>query len=85
MQVVDVAKSAGIDWIREAWTLFRAQPLAWLSISSAWAMISLLIMLIPLIGAPAATMAQPGFFAGFVLACRDQEMGKPVIDRKSVV
>jgi uncharacterized membrane protein len=25
------------------------------------------------------TMAQPGFFAGFVLACRDQEMGKPVM------
>lgn len=79
MQVLDVPKSAGIDWIREAWTIFRAQPLAWLSITSAWVMISFLIMLIPLIGAPAATMAQPGFFAGFVLACRDQEMGKPVM------
>jgi len=79
MQVIDVAPTAGVRWIREAWTLFRAQPLAWLSITSAWVMISFFMMLIPFVGAPAATMAQPGFFAGFVLACRDQEMGKPIM------
>ncbi len=79
MQVVDVSAKAGATWIIEAWQLFRAQPLAWLSLSSAWAMITLLLMFIPLIGPHASTMAQPGFFAGFVLACRDQEMGKPVV------
>jgi uncharacterized membrane protein len=79
MRVVDVPVSAGVSWIREAWQLFRAQPLAWLSIASAWAMISILMMFVPLIGAPAATMAQPGFFAGLVMACRDQADGKPVI------
>lgn len=78
MQVIDVAPTAGARWIREAWQLFRQQPLQWLSITSSWVLISILIMSIPLIGPPASTMAQPGFFAGFVMACRDQEMGKPV-------
>ncbi|NJR71652.1 MAG: hypothetical protein HC782_00145 [Gammaproteobacteria bacterium] len=79
MQVIDVAPTAGALWIRDAWRLFRQQPLQWLSVTSSWVLISLFMMAIPSIGAPAATMAQPGFFAGFVLACRDQEMGKPVM------
>ncbi len=58
--------------------MFRAQPLAWVSLTSAWFIISVVMFLIPLVGAPAMTMAQPGFFAGFVLACRDQELGQPV-------
>lgn len=58
--------------------MFRQQPLAWISLTSAWFIVSFLMVLIPLVGAPAMTMFQPAFFAGFVLACRDQEMGKPV-------
>ncbi len=78
MQVVDVSAFSGAGWIKEAWALFRAQPLAWISLTSAWVMVSLFMLLIPLVGAPAMTMSQPAFFAGFVLACRDQEMGKLV-------
>ncbi len=55
--------------------MFRAQPLAWISLTSGWLLASLLMLVIPGIGPPLMTMAQPGFFAGFVLACRDQEMG----------
>ncbi len=58
--------------------MFRAQPLAWISLTSSWFIVSFLMVLIPLLGAPAMTMCQPAFFAGFVLACRDQEMGKAV-------
>ena len=79
MQVVDVPTGSGITWLREAWRLFSAQPLAWISITSAWVLLSLLLMLLPLIGLPLCLMLQPGFFAGFVLACRDQEAGRPVM------
>ena len=79
MQVIDVPVGSGISWIREAWTLFRVQPLAWVSLTSAWFILSFLMLFVPLIGPPAMVMSQPAFFAGFVMACRDQEMGKPVV------
>jgi uncharacterized membrane protein len=78
MQVVDVASRSGVRWISEAWTLFRAQPQAWIALVALWLLASLVLLVIPLIGPPFMIMAQPAFFAGFVLACRDQEMGKPV-------
>lgn len=78
MRVVDVPALSGASWIAEAFNMFRAQPMAWISLTSAWFVVSFVMVLIPLIGAPAMTMCQPAFFAGFVLACRDQEMGKPV-------
>ena len=78
MQVIDVPAAGGLSWIKEAWVLFRAQPMAWISLVSMWLMVSMFMLLVPLVGAPLMTMLQPGFFAGFVLACRDQEMGRPV-------
>ncbi len=79
MRVVDVPAVSGAHWIKEAFVLFRAQPLAWISLTAAWVFISLILSAIPFVGGPAAVMFQPAFFAGFVLACRDQEMGKPVL------
>jgi uncharacterized membrane protein len=78
MRVQDVPFSAGFTWIREAFDLFRAQPLGWISLLSAWALFSVLLTVVPFIGLPLMFILQPGLFAGFVLACRDQEMGKPV-------
>jgi uncharacterized membrane protein len=78
MQVIDVPASAGITWIKLSFALFRAQPIAWISLLSAWLLMSFGLFLVPLIGSAAATILQPGFFASFVLAARDQELGKPV-------
>lgn len=78
MRVQDVPISAGFAWIREAFALFRAQPLGWISLLSAWALFSIVLTLIPVVGLPLMLIIQPGLFAGFVLACRDQEVGKPV-------
>jgi uncharacterized membrane protein len=78
MRVIDVSATSGFKWIAEAFVMFRAQPLAWISLTSGWLLASLLMLLVPLVGAPLMSVAQPGFFAGFVIACRDQEMGKPV-------
>lgn len=78
MRVVDVSAASSAAWISEAFTMFRARPLAWVSLTSAWLLVSLLITLIPLVGPPLMTMTQPAFFAGFVLACRDQALGLPI-------
>ena len=78
MQVIDVPASAGIAWIKMSFALFRAQPIGWISLVSAWLLTTLALFLLPLIGAATATILQPGFFAGFVLAARNQEAGTPV-------
>ena len=78
MQVIDVPASAGITWIKLSFVLFRAQPLGWMSLVFAWLLTSFVLFFVPLIGGAVATILQPGFFASFVLAARDQEMGKPL-------
>jgi uncharacterized membrane protein len=79
MQVLDVSAGSGAKWLREAWQLFTAQPLGWISLTSCWVLLSLVLMIFPLIGMPLALMLQPAFFAGFVLACRDQSLGQNVL------
>lgn len=78
MQVIDVPASAGLAWIRMSFALFRAQPLGWLSLMSAWLLATLGLSLVPIIGGAVAVMLQPGFFGGFVIAARDQDNGQPV-------
>ena len=78
MQVIDVPASAGITWIKLSFALFRAQPIGWISLVFAWLLTSFVLFFVPLIGGAVATILQPGFFASFVLAARDQEMGKPL-------
>jgi uncharacterized membrane protein len=58
--------------------LFRAQPAGWLALLATWLLASLGLLIIPFIGGAIFGIMQPGFFASFVIAARDQEAGKPV-------
>ena len=78
MQVIDVPARTGVTWIKLSFGLFRAQPMGWISLAAAWLLTTLGLFFIPLIGAAIGTILQPGFFASFVLAARDQEAGQPV-------
>jgi uncharacterized membrane protein len=79
MRVNDVSISNGGVWIKEAFTLFRAQPLQWIALMFTWALTSIaFVVLLPFIGGAISKILQPAFFAGFMLACRDQETGKSV-------
>lgn len=78
MQVIDVPASAGITWIKLSFAAFRAQPLGWIALVASWLLMTMGMFFVPLIGAAIATILQPGFFAGFVLAARDQEAGQRI-------
>lgn len=79
MNVVDVTAAASGTWIKESFALFRQQPTAWISLLSCWLLFTTMVfLLIPLAGPALATMLQPALFAGFAIAARDQEGGKPV-------
>lgn len=78
MKVNDVPAKDGLRWISEAFTLFRAQPMAWISLMLAWFAMWLAGLMFPLIGIPLMNLLGPTFLAGLMLACRDQTVGKPI-------
>ncbi len=79
MRVNDVSISNGALWIKEAFTIFRTQPLQWVALMFTWVFMSLaLVVLVPIVGGSISKILQPAFFAGFMLACRDQAAGKRV-------
>jgi len=79
MQVIDAPAKAGASWIRQSFTMFTAQPAGWIALLVSWLMLSVAVFfVIPVIGPALVTMLQPGLFAGFVIAARDQEAGQPV-------
>lgn len=78
MHVIDVPASHGWLWIRQAWGIFVNRPALWIALLSGWLLITLTLFFIPLAGAALATMLQPVFFGGLMLAARDQELGRPV-------
>jgi len=78
MQVLEVTPVAGRQWIGNAWKMFVVHPGSWIALLSAWAVLSLLLSLVPYVGREIVVMLQPAFFAGFVIAARDQERGLPV-------
>jgi uncharacterized membrane protein len=78
MRVNDVPFREGPVWIKQAFAMFTAQPMSWLALMFAWLLVTLLLGVVPLVGGPLATIAQTAFFAGFMLACRDQQEGKTI-------
>ncbi|MEP7156032.1 MAG: BPSS1780 family membrane protein [Betaproteobacteria bacterium] len=79
MQVVDSPPRAGRAWITAAWAMFLAQPGGWISLLACWMVLSLFVtVIVPGVGGVIVTLVQPAFFAGFVIAARDQEAGLPV-------
>lgn len=79
MKVIDAPVSAGARWIGQSWKMFIGQPVGWISLLSCWALLTVTtFIVIPVIGPALGTMLQPGLFAGFLIAARDQEKGVPV-------
>lgn len=79
MRVVDTPTRAGLEWIRDAFKLFIAQPMTWVFLLFSWMMFTLsIVLIIPVVGLPIAWMLQPGLFAGLVIAARDQTAAQPV-------
>jgi hypothetical protein len=79
MKVNDVPFSDGAAWISEAFAIFRAQPLPWIGLMLTWLFVSMFLMLLPFIGGAISTLLQTAFFAGFMLACKEQLAGGRVM------
>jgi uncharacterized membrane protein len=67
--------AAGMAWISEGFAMFKARPVPWIAVVVMWAVLTLLLGLIPLIGPIAAHVLQPVLIAGVVLGCYEAAEG----------
>lgn len=69
---------AGVEWWSAAWRLFRASPLPWIVVGIVYVAILMALTVVPLVGQIASSLVNPVLLAGFALACRDVDEGRPL-------
>ena len=76
MHIKTVPISRGLDWITEGFGLFRLNPLIWIANLTIFLAITLLLSLLPFIGAVATLLLQPVLLGGMLSGCRVLEQGR---------
>lgn len=66
----------GWEWIASGFALFKKQPGMWILLFIVFAVCSILISVVPLLGGIANMLLYPVFGAGFMLGCRALENGE---------
>jgi hypothetical protein len=79
IRVAELGAARGVGWIAEAFKLFRKAPFAWIALCSAWILITLALLVLPLVGQAIANFLQPVFFASFAIAAYKQAAGERVL------
>jgi hypothetical protein len=67
--------SAGWQWIKEGWALFRQQPGALVFMFISFYLTVILLSLVPILGQLAGGVVMAVFWAGFMQACAEVERG----------
>ena len=65
-------------WLAEGWRMFRVAPLGWLALVFAYVMATIMLSLVPIVGALAASVLVPVFTLGFMAASRAAQHARPV-------
>ena len=66
----------GWEWIASGFALFKKQPGMWILLFIVFAVISILMSVVPFLGGIANMLLYPVFSAGFMLGCRALENGE---------
>jgi len=73
---VSVPAGHGVNWIGTAWSEhFKLNPLAWIGAFFIFAILSIAVQLIPLLGMLVATLFSPVLTAGMMLGAKAQDEG----------
>jgi hypothetical protein len=79
IRVAELPASRGIGWLTGAFALFRAAPLAWVSLCAGWIAITFGLLILPFIGGVLANFLQPVFFASFAITAYRQAQGEKIV------
>jgi len=71
-----VSAGRGLNWLIDAWALFKEQPVVWLLQFGATALLMIIVAFIPIIGQLAISLAMPVILAGIMLGARQVEEGE---------
>ncbi len=67
---------AGLEWIKDAFNLFKMNPLIWIVIVALWFVLNVVAQFVPIIGGLAMALLYAVFVAGFLLGCAALERGE---------
>jgi uncharacterized membrane protein len=70
-----LSAGAGMDWIKEGWSLFTRAPLFWIVSLVLIFVVAILVSLVPFIGSLAFQVLQPVIVGGYMVGCRSLEKG----------
>jgi hypothetical protein len=65
----------GVAWLREAWSMFNANRIAWLVLMSIYCVLMALLQVVPYVGQVAVPLLRPVFAVGLLAAAWTQERG----------
>ncbi len=78
MQANSVDAGKGPGWYGTGWRIFMANPGMWIALTVIWAVISVVIGLVPLLGGLVSALLAPAFAGGMLFAAREAHEGRPV-------
>ena len=70
--------SQGLNWFRQAWTLFTGNAGGWVVLGLSYLLISFVLGLVPMLGGLVLMLINPALLAGLLYAAREQDQGRPI-------
>jgi len=67
---------SGLDWIKDAFQLFKMNPLIWIVLVILWFVLNIVVQFVPIIGGLAMSLLYAVFVAGFMIGCAALERGE---------
>lgn len=74
--VKSLPASAGVAWIKDAFNLFKMNPLIWIVLIILWFVLNIVVQFVPVIGGLAMSLLYAVFMAGFMIGCAALERGE---------
>lgn len=76
---------AGWDWIKQAFELFKKDPLIWILLIVILFALNILGQFIPIVGSLAMSLLYAVFFAGFMYGCAALDRGEHLRNWTSIL
>ena len=67
---------SGLDWIKDAFKLFKINPLIWVILVVLWFVLNIVVQFVPIVGGLAMSLLYAVFMAGFMIGCAALERGE---------
>ncbi|HEY7742611.1 MAG TPA: BPSS1780 family membrane protein [Burkholderiales bacterium] len=78
MEARVVAAGSGWRWLAVGYELFRRNPVMWLALTVALAVLWAASLILPVLGPLLFSLLSPALFAGLMVGCRALERGEPL-------